>query len=218
MTLRARQLLPALLVGTVLAAAGCGSSSEEEPEPGRGLPQSFVDQLEPRLEEVQRRYDDGVENGNVGSCEDIAGDSFAGPAGIDEILTTLPQDVDPQLRRAVERSVENLRTLTEDCVEQAEEAAPEPAPAPEPVPVEPIPEEEVPEEEPEEKDKDKDKDKNGGGGNGNGGDEAPAPAPEPAPQPEDAPVVPPGQGGGVPAPPPRGQQGSKKGKPPKDER
>lgn len=205
MTARRRQILPALVAGLALAGAGCGSTAEEEPDPGRGLPQSFVDALEPRLEEVQRRYDDGVDNGNPGSCEDIAGDSFAGSPdepGIDEILAGLPQDVDPDLRRAVERSVENLRTLTEDCVEQAEAAAPEPEP--EPVPVEPEPEEPTPETTPDEEPEE-----------GRGGQRErqqqrqrqPEPAPEPEPEPEPEEPVPPGQGGGVPGPPPRGNSG-----------
>lgn len=199
------------MAGLALAGAGCGSTAEEEPDPGRGLPQSFVDALEPRLEEVQRRYDDGVDNGNPGSCKDIAGDSFAGSPGepgIDEILAGLPQDVDPDLRRAVERSVENLRTLTEDCVEQAEAAAPEPEP--EPVPVAPEPEEPTPETTP---DEEAEKDDEGNGDDGGGEQPAPTPTPEPAPEPQQPELVPPGQGGGVPAPAPRGQQGTKKDKP-----
>ncbi len=195
MTSRARQILLALAAAAALGAGGCGSSGEEEPPPGRGLPQSFVDQLEPRLEEVQRRYDDGVETPNPGSCEDIASDSFAGPGGIDEIVAGLPQDVDPELRRAVERSIERLRELTEDCVEKAEANEPEPAPEPEPVPVEPVPEETVPEETTPEKTK----------------PEKTTPEPEPTPPPSDDDdfeerLVPPGQDGGVPAPAPGAKQ------------
>lgn len=218
MTVRARHVIPALAVGVALAGAGCGSSSEEEPQPGPGLPQSFVEQIEPRLDEVQRRYDDGIENGNVGACEDIA-DSFEEPGGIEEILSGLPDDVDPDLRRAVERSIERLRSLTEDCVEQAEAAAPEPEVEPEPVPVEPPPEETTtqettPDEEPEEDEG------NGGqddGGSNNGGSEQPAPAPnpEPAPTPQQPEAAPPGQDGGLQAPPARGRQGAKQPKSPK---
>jgi len=199
---RARQTLLALAAAAVLGATGCGSSDEPPPERGKGLPADAVDALDRRLDEVQRRYDDGVDNGNVGSCEDIEGDSFSGEGGIDELVSGLPRDVDPDLRAALERSIERVRELTGDCAEQAEAVEPEPVePEPEPVPVEPVPEETTPEETTPEKTK----------------PEKTTPEPEPAPTPEPPSedgddelkerLVPPGQDGGVPAPPPRGQGG-----------
>jgi cell division septation protein DedD len=206
-TSRARQTLLALAAAAALAATGCGSSAEEPAKRGKGLPQSSVDALDRRLDEVQRRYDDGVDNGNVGACEDIEGDSFQGDGGIDEIVSGLPQDVDPELRTALERSIERVRELTGDCAEQAAANPPQPVPEPEPVPVEPVPEETVPEETTPEKTKpEKTTPK-------------PKPKPEPKPEPSPAPppadegggledrLVPPGQDGGVPAPAPQGRQG-----------
>ena len=203
MSSRARQTLLALAAAAAVGAGGCGSSAEEQPERGKGLPRSAVASLDRRLDEVQRRYDDGVDNGNVGSCEDIEGDSFQGDGGIDEIVGGLPQDVDPELRTALERSIERVRELTGDCAEQAAANEPEPVPEPEPepVPVEPVPEETVPEETTPEKTKPE--------------KTTPEPKPDPAPAPappdddgglEDR-IVPPGQDGGVPAPAPRSRQG-----------
>lgn len=208
MIARARQTLLALAAAAVLGATGCGSSDEPPPERGKGLPADAVDALDRRLDEVQRRYDDGVDNGNVGSCEDIEGDSFSGEGGIDEIVSGLPRDVDPDLRAALERSIERVRELTGDCAEQAEANAPEPVePEPEPVPVEPEPEETVPEETtPEKTTPEK---------------TTPKPEPEPAPEPPSGDddgleerLVPPGQDGGVPAPAPRGRQNKAQGKKP----
>lgn len=215
MTSRARQTLLALAAAAALAATGCGSSAEEPAKRGKGLPQSSVDALDRRLDEVQRRYDDGVDNGNVGACEDIESKSFKGEDGvdgidgIDEIVSGLPQDVDPELRTALERSIERVRELTGDCAEQAaaNPPAPVPEPEPEPVPVEPVPEETVPEETTPEKTKPEKT------------TPEPKPKPEPKPEPSPAPppadegggledrLVPPGQDGGVPAPAPQGRQG-----------
>ena len=210
MTSRARQTLLALAAAAALAATGCGSSAEEPAKRGKGLPQSSVDALDRRLDEVQRRYDDGVDNGNVGACEDIESKSFKGEDGIDgidEIVGGLPQDVDPELRTALERSIERVRELTGDCAEQAAANPPAPVPEPEPVPVEPVPEETVPEETTPEKTKPEKT------------TPEPKPKPEPKPEPSPAPppadegggledrLVPPGQDGGVPAPAPQGRQG-----------
>ena len=203
MTSRARQILLALAAAAAVGAGGCGSSPDDaRPERGKGLPQSSVDALDRRLDEVQRRYDFGVDNGSVGACEDIE-DSFQEEGGIDELVSSLPQDVDPELRTALERSIERVRELTGDCAEQAAANPPEPVPEPAPVPVEPVPVEPVPEETTPEKTK----------------PEKTTPEPEPEPKPAPAPpagdeddgledrLIPPGQDGGVPAPAPRGRQG-----------
>ena len=56
-----------------------------------------------RLDEVQRRYDEGTENDNPGACEDIIDDSF--PA-IQQQIENLPSSVDQEVRDAL---VEGLR-------------------------------------------------------------------------------------------------------------
>ena len=136
MTRHVRQLAAAIAACTVLAA-GCGSS--EEPE-GQPLPRQSVSQLQKRLDEIERRYLDGIDNGNVGACEDIQTDSI--PA-VDEIVAGLPNDVDPELRDAVDASFTRLEELTrEDCAEvepPAPKPRPEPEPEPEPVPTVPEP-------------------------------------------------------------------------------
>lgn len=142
-----RHPLACLAACACLAAAGCGAP-EEEPE-GAPLPAKAAGELQRRLDEVERRYRDGIDNSNVGACADIEDDSFGGAGGIEDILAGLPDDVDRELRTAVEDSFENLRNLTaQDCagVEPQPETDTEPEPEPVPEPVEPVPEEPVPEE------------------------------------------------------------------------
>jgi hypothetical protein len=162
---RVRTHLAVVLV-TCVGVAGCGSSEEQQ---GEKLPAASVSELSKRLEEVERRYRVGVEDGKQGACDDIENDSF--PA-IERLLADLPQDVDPDLRDAVERSFTRLRELIRgECAdvkppETETETTPEPEPVPIPqetAPPEPPPEEQVPtvEEKPK-------KDKGGGQGNDNG--------------------------------------------------
>ena len=128
-----------------LALAGCGSS-DDEPK-GKPLPRAAVSELQTRLDEVERRYRDAVENDNAGACSDISNDSFAGgpDRGIDQILSDLPDDVDPDLRTAVSRSFENLRALAEEgCAEVRPPSETEPEAEPEADPV-PVPEAPIPE-------------------------------------------------------------------------
>ena len=138
MTERSRHALVALAACACLSLGACGSSDETEGEP---LPSAAATELQKRLDEVERRYEDGVDNGNTGACSDIQTDSFAGVNGIDEIVAGLPEGVDPDLRRAVEDSFANLRTLTEEGCADA-------APVETDTEVEPVPEEAVPEVEP----------------------------------------------------------------------
>jgi hypothetical protein len=112
-------LLLALAAGL---AAGCGGD-EEEPE-GEPIPADAAQQLEARLAEVERRFEFGG-----GACADIANDSE--PA-VESILASLPQNVDPDVRSALEQSFDRLFQLTsQDCDEQQgqdTEAEPEPPP------------------------------------------------------------------------------------------
>ena len=164
-----RQLLP-IAVAAVLAV-GCGS--DDEPE-GKGLPAATVTNLKSRLDEIQRRYRAGVDNGNVGACNDIQNDSFAGPGGIGELLQSLPADVDPDLRNATNESFRQLQELTQEACADVEPAKTETTPTetetePEPTETVPTETETTPTTTIEEKPKD-----NEGNGNGSGGSEAPA--------------------------------------------
>jgi hypothetical protein len=113
----------ALLIALVAAtAAGCGSEDEK----GSPLPEQAVVDLESRLAEVERRMTAGG-----GACADITNDSA--PA-VDGIIQSLPSDVDPDVRQALEDGFSRLFTLTaEQCDEtKGEQTEPEPAPEPQP--------------------------------------------------------------------------------------
>jgi hypothetical protein len=108
-TIRARHLLCLLGLAALLGAAGCGSSGNDSK--GAKLPASSVAELNQRLSEIQRRYDDAKKNDNAGACQDIQDDSFA---AISKTIDALPEDVDGQLRDAVTQSFANLQQLTQD--------------------------------------------------------------------------------------------------------
>jgi len=140
-----------------------------------------------RVDEVERRYAAGVEDGNVGSCNDIQTDSVP---EIERVIARLPEDVDPDLRQAVEESFARLEELTrEGCAdvkppETDTETTPEPEPDPDPVPTEPVPEATETGDEPPAETTPK-KEKKDVPGKGQGGGSGP---------------VPPSEGGGSPAP------------------
>ena len=136
MTRQGRQLAGALSACALLAI-GCGSSKQPEGEP---LPRQSVAELQKRLDEIERRYRDGIEDGNVGACEDIQTDSI--PA-VEEIVGGLPAGVDPELRDAVDGSFARLEELTREGCADVEK--PEPEPDPEPAPEPTVPEPTVPE-------------------------------------------------------------------------
>ena len=150
MTIVRRHPLPtALAVCACLGLGACGS--DDEPE-GEKLPAASVTALQNRLDEVERRYEDGTANANAGACNDIQTDSFSGPDGIDELVAALPEDVDPDLRTAVEDSFENLRNLAEqgcaDATDTESDTVTEEAPEVTVPEVETVPEETVTEVEP----------------------------------------------------------------------
>lgn len=112
----------ALLIALVAAtAAGCGSDDEK----GSPLPEQAVVDLESRLDEVERRMTAGG-----GACADITNDSAP---SVDGIIQSLPSDVDPDVRQALEDGFSRLFTLTaEQCDEtKGQQTEPEPAPQPE---------------------------------------------------------------------------------------
>lgn len=124
-----RHLAPAACLLALVAgslAAGCGSDDEGTP-----IPANIADQLQTRLDEIQRRF----EFGN-GACADIENDSQ--PA-VEELVASVPNDVDADVRQALTESFDRLFELTaEQCEQQQTETPPEPEPAPAPEP-EPVP-------------------------------------------------------------------------------
>jgi hypothetical protein len=113
----------ALLIALVAAtAAGCGSQDEK----GSPLPEQAVVDLESRLDEVERRMTAGG-----GACADITNDSA--PA-VDGIIQSLPSDVDPDVRKALEDGFGRLFALTSEQCDETQGQQTEPEPAPEPAP------------------------------------------------------------------------------------
>jgi hypothetical protein len=118
-TIRGISILVLLLAAGL--AVGCGSDDEPEGDP---IPQQAAADIESRLAEVERRMDAGG-----GACADIQNDTK--PA-VDSIVTSLPSSVDPDVRSALQDSVDRLFDLTEqECDEQKgqdTEVQPEPPP------------------------------------------------------------------------------------------
>jgi hypothetical protein len=119
-----------LLTALVLCAVAAGCGGDEE---GKGLPSAQVQLLDGRLDETQRRLDDG----SAGACRDILNDT---KPEVGRIIDSLPNDVDADVRDALVESFDNLWGLVDDrCqeAEQKEESQQEPEPEPEPTQTEP---------------------------------------------------------------------------------
>jgi hypothetical protein len=138
MTSLKRILLLALL-GAALAVAGCGGDEEGEP-----IPAQTAQALQAELDGVQARID----NGSAGACNDILeGDRGPNLERVQQLIQDLPEDVDPDVRSALEDSFDRLWELVQqDCDDKAQEEEserqeePEPEPEPEPAPTETEPE------------------------------------------------------------------------------
>jgi hypothetical protein len=175
-TLKRISLLLAL--GACLGTTGCGSDDEG----GRQIPADTAAALERQLDNVQDR----LNNGSVGACEDI----LEGPRGpnrdaVQQLVEGLPEDVDPDVRDALQQSFDNLWELVQgECDERAPDEPPETESTPLPTPTETETETEPtettppptdtttnPEDAPLPNDGDGNGNGNGnGGGNGGGGD------------------------------------------------
>lgn len=109
-TLKRISLLLAL--GACLVAAGCGSDDEG----GKKIPAATAAALEAQLEKVQARLD----NGTAGACKDILeAPPATGPnrAAVQQQIDGLPNDVDPDVREALQESFDNLWSLVESKCE-----------------------------------------------------------------------------------------------------
>ena len=172
MTAASRHLAALSVGAALLVSAGCGSEEEK----GEPLPADAVTAIDRRLVEVQRRYDAAVEDNIVGACQDIENDSYK---VIDKTVEGLPDDVDEDVRDALEESVARLKDLTrEGCSDvrptrtEPEETTP-PETEPPPTVTETVPPPAQTETAPQEKPK-KPKENNGNGnGQAPGGTEVP---------------------------------------------
>jgi outer membrane murein-binding lipoprotein Lpp len=106
---RIRQLVLPAAVAAALLVAGCGGSDEPE---GEKLPQSVADTLSQQLDSISAR----VANGSAGACDDIYLSASEGGniEPIDAALAAIPSGVDPEIRSALEQSVERLEQLVDD--------------------------------------------------------------------------------------------------------
>jgi hypothetical protein len=94
-----------LALGLCLAAAGCGGDDE-----GKPIPAATATALQNQLDGVQARLD----NGSVGACKDI----LEGPRGpnldaVQQLIDGLPDDVDADVRSALEDSFDRLWELVQ---------------------------------------------------------------------------------------------------------
>ncbi len=115
-----------LALGACLAAAGCGSDDEG----GKPIPADTAAALESQLDGVQARLD----NGSEGACKDIL-EGTRGPNrdAVQQLLDGLPDDVDPDVRDALEQSFDNLWSLVESrCGELQADEPTQTQPQPEP--------------------------------------------------------------------------------------
>ena len=159
-----------LAVALSLAVAGCGWDEE-----GKPIPAASATALNNELDGVQARLDQG----SAGACRDILeGPREPNMARVQELIDAMPDDVDSDVRSALEDSFDQLWDLVqqecddkaqeEESQQEPEETTPEKTTPEETTPEETTPTETTPPEEeqlPPEGDGD-----NGGGvpGNGNG--------------------------------------------------
>jgi hypothetical protein len=110
---RLPQLLCLLAAAAALTVAGCGG--DDEPQ-GEKLPPEITQKLLKHLDSIGDRVAAGIS----GACDDIySSDSDVGDIGpIDEELASIPANVDPEIRSALEQSIERLTQLVDqECDE-----------------------------------------------------------------------------------------------------
>lgn len=105
--------------------AGCGSDDEQEGEP---IPPDAAAALQRQLDSIEARYEFGGD-----ACADITGNEDPNTTAVESAIDGLPEDVDPDVRDALQESFDHLFELTEEqCDEdKGQETDTEPEPQPE---------------------------------------------------------------------------------------
>src|SRR5919109_1585584 len=98
-----------LLLALAFAVASCGGDEE-----GKPLPSAQVQLLNARLDETQRRLDEG----SAGACRDILDDTRP---EVGKVIDSLPSDVDADVRDALVESFDRLWSLVEDRCREDEQ-------------------------------------------------------------------------------------------------
>jgi hypothetical protein len=94
-----------LSLGACLAAAGCGSDDEK----GKPIPTAQASELLHQLDGVQAR----LNNGSPGACKDILDGGDNNRDAVARDIDSLPNNVDPDIRDALQESFDNLWSLVE---------------------------------------------------------------------------------------------------------
>jgi len=102
----------ALVAAAAATFAGCGGDEE-----GKGIPAATADSLFAQLDNVQAR----ITQGSAGACKDI----LEGPRGpnkerVQDAIDSLPDDVDADVKSALQDSFDHLWDLVEqECEDRA---------------------------------------------------------------------------------------------------
>ncbi|HKP20211.1 MAG TPA: hypothetical protein VJT68_01750 [Thermoleophilaceae bacterium] len=99
---------------SVAVATGCGGDEE-----GKGIPSASADQLFAQLDDVQKRIDQG----SAGACRDIIeapDERGADKKQVQEVIDSLPDDVDSDVKSALQDSFDHLWDLVEQECEDRE--------------------------------------------------------------------------------------------------
>jgi hypothetical protein len=112
-----------LAVALSLAAAGCGGDEE-----GKPIPVATATALNNELNGVQARLDQG----SSGACKDILeGPRDPNMARVQELIDAMPDDVESDVRAALEDSFDQLWDLVQqDCDDKAQEEKSQQEPEP----------------------------------------------------------------------------------------
>ena len=116
------RVLTCVLVLLAVVAAGCGGDDE-----GKRIPAATASALNAQLDGVKARLD----NGTAGACKDV----LEGPRGpnldqVNQIIESMPDDVDADIRSALQDSFDNLwdrvQEKCDDLSQQEDSQQPEP--------------------------------------------------------------------------------------------
>ena len=114
-----------LALAACLLAAGCGSDDE-----GQGIPPDSAAALERQLDSIQNRFEVGG-----GACTDITDGDDPNTTAVQQTIDGLPEDVDQDIRDALEDGFARLFQLAQEQCEEPQTETPtetltEPAPTP----------------------------------------------------------------------------------------